>query len=110
MEAEKLRIGVAACERICRAVYEIWYDLITRRTGGRITREDLNFIMGKVEECAQNRARDLKSMGGTGVVPPNQNWVAQQGEMKMQAVASDIRRDLEIKLREHEAFDLPPEK
>jgi nucleoside 2-deoxyribosyltransferase len=83
-------------------VYEIWWALITRRTGGRITREDLNFIMGKIEECARNRSRDLKGVVETGIV--NRNWMAQQGEMKMQAVASSIRRDLKIKLREQEAF------
>jgi diguanylate cyclase (GGDEF)-like protein len=103
MEAEKLRIRLDGCERICRSVYETWLDLITHRSGGRITREDIDFIMTKVDGCAQLRARDVRSTSQTsGVTTPQ--WAGQQADVKMHAVAADIRRKLEIKYREQEAF------
>ena len=103
IEAERLKIRVEASERICRMLYEIWLDLIVRRTGGRITREDVTFIMERVERCAEARARDLRSV--TGTIPvASKDAITKQGDMRMQGMAGSIRAELEIKLREQEAF------
>jgi hypothetical protein len=101
LEAEKLRIRVAASERACRALYEIWLDLITRRQG-RITREDIAFIMAKVEGISIAHAKGMQGAHGESIM--GANWWTQQSQERMQAVVSHIRRELEIKIREQEAF------
>jgi len=103
MESEKLSIRLEGCERICRSVYQTWHDLITRRSAGHITREDIAFIMGKVESCARLRARDVRSDSQPGGIA-TPAWAAEQADTKMHAIASNIRRELEIKFREQEAF------
>lgn len=106
MEAEKLKIRLNASERMCRAEYEIWLDLITRRSNGRITREDIDFIIGKIERSAAQRVANVRTAQSGGVVTPD--WAAQQAEVKMHAITAAIRRELEIKHREQEAFPQSP--
>jgi len=91
MESEKLRIRLEGCERICRSVYDTWLDLITRRSGGRITREDIAFIMTKVENCARLRTRDVRSTSQPGGVT-TPKWAAEQAGVKMHAVVANIRQ------------------
>ncbi len=107
MDAEKLRIRLDGCRRICRSVYETWLDLIPRKSGGSITREDIDFITTKVEGCAKLRVSDVRSTSNSSIVTTPE-WAAQQADMKMQGVAADIRRELEIKYREQEAFSNKP--
>ena len=82
MESEKLRIRLEGGERICRSVYQTWLDLITRRSAGRITPEDIAFIMAKVESCARLRARDVRS-GSQPEGTTTPVWAAEQADMKM---------------------------
>jgi diguanylate cyclase (GGDEF)-like protein len=107
VEAEKLRIRLAAFEKICRSTYQTWLDLITRRSNGKITGEDINFIMTKVESCTQSRLRSIREAKEPGGITTPQ-WAAEQADVRMHAVTSGIRRELEIKYREQEAFPAKP--
>jgi hypothetical protein len=90
-------------ERTCRAIYEIWLELILQRNEGKIAREDINFIMGKVNPCTQTRTAHI-AQALAGPQGPAPQWAMQQAQTKMQSVASTIARELEIRLREQEAF------
>ena len=102
-ENEKLKIRVKASEKICRVLYGIWLELILRKSNGRITREDIAFIMTKLEVCAGARARDIQSVSSSPVKTA-EDFIKQQSNMQMQNVVGAIRTELEIKLREQEAF------
>src|SRR5258706_13655351 len=49
----RLNSALEHSERVCRGLYEIWLELILQRNQGRISREDVNFIMGKVNPCTR---------------------------------------------------------
>jgi len=104
--ANNLRIKLRASERKCRALYEIWLDLITRRQNGRITREDIGFLIAKVQSCAD--AAQRSAVTGYPIVSVNylNQQLAQQAQTKMQSVVSEIQRELEIKIREQDAFPM----
>jgi hypothetical protein len=102
----RLNSALEHSEQACRGLYEIWLQLILQRNRGRISREDVNFIMAKVRACTQARTANIAQMLA---IPQNPapEWALQQAQMKMQSVATGIDRELEIKLREQEAFPKP---
>lgn len=105
-DATKFYIRAGAVENICRNIADVWTELIIRKNH-RLTREDLTFIMQQVEGCALTQAESLaSSMAGGGAVVPAKYWI-EQADTKMRRVAGDIRRDLEIRFREQEAFPPP---
>ncbi len=99
----RLNSALEHSERVCRGLYEIWLDLILQRNEGRISREDVNFIMGKINPCTRakiaNIAQVLVNPGS-----PTPEWALQRAQTRMQSLASGIDRELEIKLRQQEAF------
>lgn len=103
MVSAKLNSALETSERTCRALYEIWLQLILQRNQGRITRDDIKFIMAKVGPCTQARAGQIAQVLGTsqGTAP---TWAVEQARTRMQSVESVIGRELEIKFREQEAF------
>jgi hypothetical protein len=103
MVSARLNSALEMSERTCRALYEIWLDLILQRNEGKITREDVNFIMGKANPYTQTRITHISQVLASpeGSAP---QWAVQQAQSKMQSVSSNIARELEIKLREQQAF------
>jgi len=103
MVSARLNSALEMSEQTCRALYEIWLELILQRNEGKITRDDINFIMGKVNPCTQTRAAHIAQALASpqGIAP---EWAMQQAQAKMQSVSSTISRELEIRLREQEAF------
>ena len=103
MVSARLNSALEMSERTCRAIYEIWLELILQRNDGKITRDDINFIMGKVDPCTRTRPAQIAQVlaGPQGPAP---EWAIQQAQTKMHAVSSSIARELEIKLREQQAF------
>ena len=97
MVSAKLDSVLQTSERTCRAIYDIWLELILQRNKGKISRQDVDFIMGKVEACTGTRATQIAQVLATP-------WALEKAKIKMQSVASGIARELEIKLREQEAF------
>ena len=103
MVSARMNSALDTSERTCRAIYEIWLDLILQRNQGKISREDINFIMDKVNACVQARALQIAQAIATPGAPDVQ-WAVDQARGKMQSVGSVIGRELEIKFREQEAF------
>jgi hypothetical protein len=106
MVSARLNSALEMSEQTCRALYEIWLELILQRNGGKITREDVNFIMGKVNPCTQTRTTHIAQALASPQGPAPQ-WAMQQAQSKMQSVSGIIARELEIRLREQEAFARP---
>jgi len=103
MISTRVNSAVEHSERVCRGLYEIWLELILQRNQGRISREDVDFIMERVNAGTQARTGNIAQVLATpqGQAP---GWSLQQAQTKMQSVASGINRELEIRLREQEAF------
>jgi hypothetical protein len=103
MISTRLNSALEHSERVCRGLYEIWLELILQRNQGRISREDVDFVMERVSACTQARTGNIAQVLNTPQ-GPTPHWALQQAETKMQSVASGIGRELEIRLREQEAF------
>src|SRR5260370_39321616 len=86
MVLARLNSALEMSERTCRALYEIWLELILQRNEGKITREDVDFIMGKVNPCTQTRAAHIAQALESPEGPAPQ-WAMQQAQTKMQSVS-----------------------
>jgi hypothetical protein len=105
MMAAKFDIRAAAMERRLRSIADTWTELITRSKGS-LSREDVTFIMSKVQAAA---GASTQSLAAASVPEPGgpttpSNWVHQQAAFRTGAAAAKINRDLEISLREQQAF------
>jgi hypothetical protein len=101
------RALIQGAEETVRALARIWTEAITRRND-HIARPDVQFILEKVSAYARAKKGHLHtalSQRRSGAVL---NLLTQEANRQMDAVAADIRRDLEITVREHEAFPKPP--
>src|SRR5882672_115480 len=103
MISARLNSSIETSEQLCRGLYEIWLQLLLQRNLGRITREDVNFIMRRVDGCAQAQALNVELVLVT-TVGSRPVWAMNQMRTRTESVASGIRRELEIKIREQEAF------
>ena len=107
LEMRKFNLRLDGEESKCRMQYDIWLDLILRKYGA-ITRDDIDFIMSRVERCTAAAAQNASAASGTlaaSKVPIGfSSALAQHAERRMQHVASELRRQLEIRIREQEAF------
>jgi hypothetical protein len=109
-ETAKFNIRTSAIESICRTIDNTWVELITKRNHS-LTRDDLTFIMQQVENFAFAQANNLGFVTANvpgGPVVPATYWM-EQADTKMRKLAGDIRRDLEIRFREQQAFPAPKE-
>jgi len=103
MVQARLNSALGRPEQICRGLYEIWLELILQRNQGRISREDIGFIMERVNACTRARTGNIAQVLVTPHGPAPE-WALQRAQSKMQSVSSGTDRELEIKLREQEAF------
>ncbi len=93
---------IAGVERMARCCFDMWVDLIKQRNG-YICRGDVEFIANKVEQFVNVQKANLNKVfahQGGAVVPS----LIQEAAMRMHAVSANARRDLQIMVREYEAF------
>jgi hypothetical protein len=98
-------------DKECHTIADTWVDLLTRKNRA-LSRGDVAFIVAKVEACTATRGGQVATAmhqpnGAMPTLLPQGYW-AQQAENRMHKAAVSIRRDLEIRFREQEAF--PQEK
>jgi hypothetical protein len=101
-EASLARLRIAGTERMGRALFDIWVDLITKRNG-KISRADVDFVAHKIEQfvgAQRSNLRKVFSLERGGAVPS----LIQEADNRMHALAAGTRRDLEIMAREYEVF------
>jgi hypothetical protein len=72
----------------------------------RLNRADVDFIKSKVEACTSTQARNMVQVIGNPTTLPS-NWAMNQAHSWASSVTSNVWRELEIKLREQEAFPPP---
>jgi hypothetical protein len=96
------RLRIEGVERVAGALFQIWLDLIKSRNG-HVARVDIGFITKKIEDLVNAQRVHLRSAfaheGGATV-----SSLVQEADMRMHAVVGNARRDLEIMVREYEAF------
>lgn len=105
-EAAIGQVQIEGAERLLRALFDIWVDLVRRRNG-HISRPDVDFISKKLDGFARTQKGHLHtafSQQRTGAVV---NLFTQQAEIRLQALVANARRELAIMAREHEAFPNP---
>jgi hypothetical protein len=101
-EASLGRLRIDGAEQLARSLFKIWVDLITQRNG-HIGRSDIPFIVSKVNEfinAQKGHFSNTFAQHGGAVA----SLLAQEGEQRLYTVSANVRRDLEIMVREHEAF------
>jgi len=100
MEHVKLKIRLNQVEEGCRVYTQIWQDLLEAKNGGHLTREDVNFIVQKLQPVIAAGKRNLMHS-------PDPSCLASAGHeiaARMDGVAASIRRDLEIRIRKQQVF------
>ncbi len=103
MISARVDVALETSGQVCRGLYDTWLQLILQRNLGRLTREDTNFIMERVNACSEARVNNIGHMLGSLNARSTQ-WALNRARMGMESVASGIGRELEIKLREQVAF------
>jgi hypothetical protein len=102
-EASIGRTQIDGSERLVRALFKIWVDLIERRNG-HISRQDIAHITGIIDGYARTQIGHLKKSFSERRMGAVVNLLSEEAEIKLQGTASSLRGDLEIMVREHEAF------
>jgi hypothetical protein len=105
-EQKQLGTRLRATEQMCRALCDIWLELITRRNGA-ISREDVNFIMDKVGVFARAQMEHLRNLPPSKLGQPVTDVLLEKAQHGIASVVGNAHRDLEIRLLEQDAF---PEK
>jgi len=105
-EASICRAYIDGAERSVLSLFQIWVDLIRQRQG-HLLRRDIAFIVDKVEGYARTKNGHLHKVFAQRRIGGIVNLMTQEAERRMYAVVAHIRRDLEIMVREHEAFPNP---
>jgi hypothetical protein len=82
-------------------------DLIKRRNG-HISRADLGFIATKIDNFVQAQKGHLQNAFSQQRMAAVVNVLTEEAKMRMDAMAGNVRRELEIMVREHEAFSNHP--
>lgn len=103
----RLNSALESNEQVCRAIAEIWLDLIQKRNRGRLSRTDVDFIKNKVKACTDAQVQNLAQAVGPIPTIPSPNWVTNERQNYASRINGQIGRDLEIKLREQDAFPPP---
>ncbi len=104
-EASVGRAQIHGAERLVRALFQIWVDLLNKRNG-HISRADIAFITNKVNGYAGTTKAHLHTAFSQQRMGAVVNVLTQEAEMRMHAVVAEARRELEIMVREHEAFPM----
>jgi hypothetical protein len=99
-EYARLNVEIEQCEESCRTYAQIWQDLLEARNGGHLTRENVNFIIEKVQHLVAARKSNLMGRPNPSRLPSSSNEIT----TRMDGVAASLRRDLEIRIRKQMAF------
>jgi hypothetical protein len=102
-EAAIGRIQIEGSERLVQSFFQIWLDLLKRRKR-HLVRADIAFIATKVDGYAQTQVKHLRTAFAHQRAHAVINLLAQESEIRMHAAAANVRREMEILVREHEAF------
>ncbi len=102
-EAAIGRTQIEGSESLVQTLFQIWVDLVKRRNG-HLIRGDISFITAKVDGYSKTQVRHLRTAFAQQRAGAVVNLLAQEGEMRMHAATANVRRELEIMVREHEAF------
>ncbi|WP_263381998.1 DUF4062 domain-containing protein [Granulicella arctica] len=102
-EAAIGRAQMEGAERLVQRFFEIWVDLV-KRSKGHLDQKDIGFILPKVEGLAQSQVRNLRTAFHQQRAGAVVNVLAQEADLRMTAAAANARRELNIMVREHEAF------
>jgi hypothetical protein len=97
------RIQIEGAEELGRFLFQTWIDLVKQQTG-QISRKDIAFVVGKIEDFARTRKGHLHQAFKSQRMGAVVNLLAQEGELQMSALVSNARRDLEIMVRENEVL------
>jgi hypothetical protein len=100
MQNAILQVQLDRSEETCRAYAQIWQDLLEAKNGGHLTREDVNFIVDKVQRVAASSKGSLSAGPGASRLPSAGEHIAR----RVDSVSASIRRDLEIRFRRQKAF------
>lgn len=101
IEAATLGIELDQAEEACRTYANIWTELVETKNGGHLTRDDVNFIMRKVQAVAEARKGSLRD-GPSG--HPHLASASGQIVMRIDEIIASVNRDLEIRFRRQQAF------
>src|SRR5580704_15516950 len=100
LEHARLMIQLEGAEETCFAYARIWQDLLEEQNGGYLTRQNVNFILGKVGTVAGARKGSLMNpRHHRGLVS-----AAGEIERRLHAAVTKVNRDLELRIRRQEAF------
>jgi len=102
-EAAIGRAQIEGSERLVRALFEIWVDLVKRRNG-HILRSDVDFIVKKLEGFAQTQKGHLHKAFSSQRMGAVVNLLTEEAGRRLYAATANARRDLAIMAREHELF------
>ena len=102
-EASIGRIQIDGAEQTVRSLFRIWVDLIEKRNG-HVSRPDIAFLASKIDGYARTKKAHLHKAFTLQRRGPAINVLTQEAERSMYAVAASLRTDLEIMVREFEAF------
>jgi hypothetical protein len=102
-EASIARAKIVGAEEMVRALFRVWVDLIKRRKG-HISRPDVAFIASKVDAYASTKRGHLHRAFSEQRMGAVTSLVTEEAGRRMYAVATAVRRDLEIMARVDEAF------
>ena len=100
LERARLMIQLEGAEEMCFAYARIWQDLLEEQNGGYLTRQNVNFILGKVGMVAGARKGSLMNPRH------HRGLVSASGEIerRLHAAVTKVNRDLELRIRRQEAF------
>jgi len=107
-EAAIARVQIEGSERLVRALFEIWVDLIRRRNG-HISRLDADFIAKKLEDFARIQKGHLNKAFSIQRMHAVVGSLTGEASNRLNAAAANAGRDLAIMAREHELFSLSAE-
>jgi hypothetical protein len=100
LEHAKLMIQIEGAETMCFEYAQIWQNLLEEQNGGYLTRQNVNFILGKVRTVVAARKGSLRNP------VHRRGLVSASGEIerRLHAVTARVTRDLELRIRRQEAF------
>ena len=99
--AKAQEIEIEFGNKACKAMADIWVDLLEGTNGGVLTRAHVDFIKLQVASVAASRRSSINARPGA-VERTNQAAIAGNFVREMQRIESDIGRDLEIRFRRQE--------
>ena len=93
-------IELEYAEKICRKSADIWVELLEGTNGGKLTRQNVDFIKTRVAEIAASRKSSLINAPRTGP----RRTVTDNGHIarEMEKIASNVGRELELRFRRQE--------